>query len=544
MDALKQNLRYQLILLAAGLIGLVYLALTTGLRLTTLKSLSIALSYSYALILAILFMGNGLVTVPRRKWHGLTPQARLEAIYKIAPNVHDTWTDARDALVAVVEEIQGLAPFRDSHREFGQWISELLTKAQDSKPLEVNHRSNVFSSSANIPRTIDRAMITENYLAGLSKRLKRVQFRYVRYTADWHSLVKRASKNEDVIHAFSSSSTSGGLVFRLYDSRLAQFPRLTRFYYTQLDTLVNRGLATIYTLMSIIIVFSELAHGTQISPINFLISRAAGFTQQVLSSIFLGYMLLTAIASLARIRVFNVYALVPHKSDAPSLIFYAMYVCRLTVPLSYNYLMLITARRSVFEDFLGHSINLTPLGTYYNDTLPRLVIIPVCLTIFNFYDKIRSFLGFDFAFDDNDDDTTESGNSFDNIEGRNLVARELSTILGPSRGVTASYSDSRGYYRDTPSPIDRSYDNTHPNTRLLGGGNVNRSEMVSDRSPATGLKGLVSSLSELWPSSATRSSLLPQWSNPFATVPASSSSQPPTSQPYYDDEEEDPTITL
>jgi hypothetical protein len=121
-----------------------------------------------------------------------------------------------------------------------------------------------------------------------------------------------------------------------------------------------------------------------------------------------------------RIRVFNIYALVHKGSDLQSLIFYGMYACRLTVPLSYNFLTLITSRAPVFEEFLGNSINLTPLGMYFNDWLPRFILIPIILTWFHFYDKVRDYLGFGLDLDDEDDSAPGS-----TVEGRELVARAL-----------------------------------------------------------------------------------------------------------------------
>lgn len=410
LDALKQNARYQMILLGSGIAGLLYMILTTGLSLTSLKALVIALAHCYALVLAIWLLGHGMVNIPRSVWHGANPQTRLYNNYKQANKVCDTYADSQSTYNEYSAEINSLAPYKQG--KYVEWIDELLDDVANG-PVAVN------SSGSRPQITVERAMINEQYLATLSRRFKRAKSRVIRCRADWQKLLKDCSIAEDILNSTEDRS----LVFRYSKSRLP--PKFAYIYYSKIHTKVTQIWALILASMSVLIVWSELTHGTKVSVVNIIVSGTHGAGQQMISSLFLGYMCISAFVGLTRIRIFNIYALVYHGSDVSSLLFYAMYACRLTVPLSYNYINLISSRDSVFEEFLGKSINLTPLGMYFNDWLPRLIIIPVALTLFHFYDRIKNFLGFGFSFEDEDEDSETSGSI---VEGRELVKRALTDV--------------------------------------------------------------------------------------------------------------------
>lgn len=403
-DSLRKNARYQLTILGAGVLGLIYVILSYGLSPLSLKSLVIALSHSYALVIAVWLLGHGLVNVPRNLWNEADPRDLLNHRYKHAPKSADAFAEAQSSYADVVAEVKALAPYKNG--QFVEWIDELLDEVENSA--HQNTRTGVSRV------TVDRSMITEDYLVTLSNRVYKTKNRAIRAEADWQKLIKDCSVAEDVIN----SRSEGSLVFRFSRTRLP--PKMAFWYYSVVHTNLVRLWAIVCCILAISVVWSEITHGTVVSLVNLVISNVRGFTQQMLSTTILGFMCMCAFASLTRIRVFNVYALVHRSTDISSMVFYAMYACRLTVPLSYNYLTLITDRDSVFEEFLGKSINLTPLGKYFNDWLPRLILVPIVFTLFHFYDKIKNFLGYGLAFDDEEQD--EAGSP---IEGKEIVNRAL-----------------------------------------------------------------------------------------------------------------------
>ena len=161
-----------------------------------------------------------------------------------------------------------------------------------------------------------------------------------------------------------------------------------------------------------------------------------------------------------RLKILNMYSLTPHHTDPVSILFYASYLCRLTypnppplrhkpqadkrVPLTYNFTTLLARppegqTLSTFSTFLGSSINLTRLGSGFNDWFPLFILLPVILTSFNLYDKIRNVLGLGdlggWIIDDDDDQ--DRGEIVSVVEGRGILKRELG-LLGSSSVTTGA----------------------------------------------------------------------------------------------------------
>lgn len=405
-EAVLYNLKYQAILLGVGLVGLIYMVISAGLSLSSIKSVAIALSYSYTLLFAIWFMGHGLVNVPRRLWVLALPSERVRQLYRKAVSVNDRYADSQQKYIEVSNEVLALRPHRE-HTQYTDWVDELCDSIDDTaKVVQLPPRGR--------PASVALSRISEEYLSNLSRSLQKAEFRLIRYTMDWKNLVDEAAHDEDIVNSH------GDLKFRRSSTRLP--PNVAHIYYTMVEPWIMRLCAVFWGLLSITLVWSELLYGTKYSLVNIIISSTEGFGQQVVSSFILGYMCYTAVSSLFRVRVFNVYGLVRQHSDASSMLFYAMYACRLTVPLCYNYLMLIPSRESVFQSFLGKYINLTPLGSVFSDGIPRFILVPIILTLFNIYDKIKSWFGFGLDFTD---DEEESDDASLYIEGRDLIFREI-----------------------------------------------------------------------------------------------------------------------
>ncbi|ANB11113.1 hypothetical protein AWJ20_3911 [Sugiyamaella lignohabitans] len=478
-DSLKSNARYQAIVIGSGLVGLLYVILTSGLSLMSIKALVIALSYCYALIMALWLMGHGLVNVPRELWLRADVNVRLNNDYRHARSVCDAFADAQSSYVDVAAEITSIARFKDGSQHL-EWIDELVEEVETTA---FTIHSSAIAGHPTV--NVDRSLLNEQYLSTLAARYYKYRARMIRHRASWQKLLKDCSIAEDIVNA-SRDTTNKELIFRYGRTMLPA--KLARFYYVNINMYFVRTFAVLLAILSVAIIWSELVHGTVASLVNLVISVTYGVGQQLVSSIILGYMCIASFASLARIRVFNIYGLVHKGSDLSSLLFYASYACRLTVPLSYNYLTLIGSRESVFEEFLGKSINLTPLGKAFNDWLPRLILLPIIFTLFHVYDKVKDYFSFELGFDD-DDEIGALNSSV--IEGKELVNRALSdpnfrfaidgaapdSLSGANRGSPALNSRSSNEFGGIRASRDISRSSllpTHnlsssPSSRTFGG---------------------------------------------------------------------------
>jgi len=154
-----------------------------------------------------------------------------------------------------------------------------------------------------------------------------------------------------------------------------------------------------------------------------------GFAGQVIASGWILYMCAAALTSLTEVKVWRGRALVRRNTHGESAMWYAMQVAKLSVPLSFNFLTFVSPRvyvDTVFYQFLGKLIVLTPLGGWFDTLFPVFILLPVCATLFNLYGKVKRCVGFGGVIEDEEDDENEDGYGTGSWrEGRDLIEREL-----------------------------------------------------------------------------------------------------------------------
>lgn len=526
-DAVNQNLIYQLVISIAGTGGLVYVAFSAGLTWDSLKALVIALSHSYALVFAMWLMGHGMVSLPRRYWADANPQRVLRKHYRNATLSNDRIAEAQNEYAKVAAEVLALSVYKKGR--LMPWIRQMLDAVEAGSGVPLNKAVGTVR--------LDRSMINESYLASLNSQFKASGNRLRRYDAEWQKFLFETSQLEDIVGASDSQS----LEFRYKYSFLS--PNATYFVYGQAKPWVNCALAVAMGVLSFIIVWSEIAQGTTFSIVNFAMVHTSNLVQQLVSTVFLGYMCACAVSSLLHLRVYKYYALVYRHSDLGSLLFYAMYVCRLTIPLCYSYTKMILNRDSVFESFLGQYINLTPLGRYFNDWLPRCILIPMLFTFFNVYARIRDLFSFESSFDEEADVGVEGASSSRDttsvLEGRELVKKALSdpsyrfALRHPQLSAVPEASSSSNLSIESASTVNSlrtsskhlnqlptSSKRTHGGKLHLGGGQVKRTRL-EDNTPVVGSskidmshdpnRGFIATMLGRRQSSDQVKSLLPGW---------------------------------
>lgn len=497
-DAAEQNLKYQLVMLVAGLAGLVYVVFSAGLTMSSFKALVVALSHSYALVVALWLMGHGMVNLPRRYWNEARPGVLLKSYYRHATLANDRNAEAQTEYADVASEVLALASYNDGR--YLEWIQAMIEEVEAGPGVPLN-------TSVNGGIRIERSMVNAKYLSTLNSRFKTARNLLIRHDTDWQKLLFEASKAEDLVRAEESRE----LLFR-YEQTIFP-PKIAYLMYGVIQPRLEKGMAMLSLILTVVVVWSEIVHGTKLSIVNLLVLHSSGIWQQIISSLVLGYMCAAAFSSLSRIRIHNFYALVYRHTDMESLLFYAMYACRLTVPLSYNFITMISSRESVFEDFLGKYINLTPLGKYFNVWLPRFILVPMIFTLFHVYDKVRELSTFGLSFDEDETDKEEGGSV---VEGRELINRALSNpeyryaLRHPNISAVAEQSrssvhsgGSSSYTANSAAPTNTRTSASHLNQLggsrsahagrskrqlQLGGGQIKRTRLQDQESIVAGAK--------------------------------------------------------
>ena len=475
--SLRSNGRYQLIMLGCAIAGLVYLIIDYGFDFTAIKSLVMALAYVWGLILAIYLAGHGLVALPRGLIRNASTSGGLRRVQTRAVKVHEKLDDAVLELDEIEAQVVQLKQRKTgTARDFHEWIEELvdMTSQQESRIL-----SNPVTrdASAKIP-----AVITERYLADLTRRLERARHQRARYVEEWDRVVQLATDLQKILDSEASKKLDFGrsswkilTPFTRYLLHIHIFPYLRLIW------------GSFLALASTAIIISEIIKfpAPRYSPVSLTVVHhpnredyQVGFGGQLIAFFWIGYMVLCALNSVNDVPVWNGRALVRRNTHPESACWYAAQVARLTVPLAYNFLTFLprdVRKKTVFYDFLGRLINLTPLGTWFDYLFPMFILIPVCATLFNLYGKVKSVLGFDIM-DDGDEEQPGFGGW---REGRDLIAQDLNnpsssaglgllpsprTSLdrpGPTRWVPQS-SSAQPSSRSRPQPTSRSQPSLDP----------------------------------------------------------------------------------
>ncbi|KAL1921754.1 uncharacterized protein VTP21DRAFT_10396 [Calcarisporiella thermophila] len=450
--SLKDQLLHFGAMLALGIFGLIYLVVTQTLTKVanggSLLAFVMAMANTWGLLLVIIFMGYGLVDVPRRLWMSANTERELKQLYIRAPRMKDELEDAEAELIDIASELLQVSNKLDD----GDPLRLHLDRLMSNFPMAMDSRIHDDVAREQIPGEIN-----EKYLANLNRRMRRALNIRDRCQALWTGLLNRAYHLQDIL----SSAENPEKVF--VSSIRSDFSRwrsaLEWWWYIRLHPLFKRGLACFCGFLSVALIWSEMTFNLNpaLSIVRLFINSAnfAYGIVEILSIIFVAYMCITSYTALFKIRVFNYYLMVPnHHTDAVSLLFCGAYLCRLTAPLCYNYLNMINekAQQTVFWKFMG-AIDLVPfLGSTLNNWMPLIVLLPATVRLFNIHSKVLSFFdtGYLKSYEDDDEATaSEAGISPEEQEGRRLVAEAQHRLTGAGNAAdTGQTRRSRGSERN------------------------------------------------------------------------------------------------
>ncbi|KAJ4338028.1 hypothetical protein N0V95_008162 [Ascochyta clinopodiicola] len=471
--ALRSNGRYWLIMLGCSIVGSVYLIWYNGFELETFKSLAMALAYTWGLILGIYLMGHGLVAFPRSLYRYASISGRLKKIQGQAPKVHEKLVEALEKLDQYEHQVVQLKQRKNgTAREFQEWIDELAEKGS----LPESRAGNVGRSSA----TTVPPVITERYLADLTRKLKRARHAKNRFENEWDLTIRKAVRTQAILDSEGSQrlefKTAAYPTPQHWHSRFTLLTPYTRYHF-HVNVVPALTYATwfITVLASISIVWSECVRelqeigGHKLSVIGWTVvhrqssSRSQiGFGGQIIAAAWLCYMCICAFYSLTEVKIWGNRALVRRNTYQESATWYGLQVAKLTVPLSYNFLTMTDKpiwNETMFHKFLGRLIDLSPLGKNFSAFFPIFILVPVFATAFGLYGKIRNICGFGDLLEDEEDEAGAYAGSGSWREGRALIEREIQgasgNVLGLSsrHGAATSPPPQPERYTDTPTML-------------------------------------------------------------------------------------------
>ncbi|KAI8081328.1 LMBR1-like membrane protein-domain-containing protein [Halteromyces radiatus] len=477
-SAAQVNIRFYMIYVIIGIIGLIYLFFKGGI--TTREDLQgfvMAMANSWGLFLVIMFMGYGLIAVPRKLWYASDTKRHLNELYKKAPRVKEECMDSELEFDELAKTINAIShrPLRNDPN-LRHMVDETVKRFPFVKHPHYAEREYM----TNIPQ-----LLTEDYIVTLNKNMILAARMKDRKSALWKNLLSEAFYLQDI-------ETNKGNSDRHFYSTLRPLEEQTFWTDTKLiiewwwvimfRSVVYRGLSILFSLISICILWSELTFNVK-SPVVSIVGlaiKACGLNYaavEVLSFLILTWMCICVYTSLFKIRFFNLYLLIPHHhTDPNSLLWFTGYMCKMMAPLCYNYINLLgnidshqTGKpiETVFSKFMGKADLVPFLGTTFIDWFPVVILIPALSAFFN--------VSSSKWFKDNNEADPENGGQLnvDVAEGKDLVMEERRLLernfnhdisappglLDRAKNVFGAYSSKYGRTQQSGHAASSSFNN-------------------------------------------------------------------------------------
>ncbi|KAI1804366.1 LMBR1-like membrane protein-domain-containing protein [Daldinia bambusicola] len=457
--SLRSNAQYYALVFGSAVLGLVYFFISYGPSFISLKGLILALAYCWGLILAIYLMGHGLVAIPRNLFQNASASHRLRRLQSHAPKLYEKMEDAILDLEDLEVQVSELSKRKTgSARDFQDWIEELsdICNIPESRPRNVLPRAD---NDARIVPTV----ITEKYLADLTRQLNRARHTKSRYVDEWDRLLRNAAKTQAILDSAASKKldfgrSSPNSSFLEKTTVLTPYTRYLLHY--QIIPCLRILFGGFLALASVCIIWSELVKAVlpSLSVIRFTVvhhwtgeNGGVGFAGQAIAALWIMYMCAAALYSVTEVKVWRGRALVRRNTAHESAFWYAGQVARLSVPLSYNFVTFLSRsiyEKTTFYDILGQYVDLTPLGKWFDYLFPIFVLVPVCATLFGLYGKVRRLFGFGVDIVDEEDQPSYGSGSW--REGRDLIERELNGTSISRRLDEAASRSANGQRRSAP----------------------------------------------------------------------------------------------
>ncbi|EIE27296.1 hypothetical protein COCSUDRAFT_64161 [Coccomyxa subellipsoidea C-169] len=381
VSSLKQNLTYYLSIAVAGLVGIGLLLISGSLHAGDLLPLAMLLSNTYGELETNL------------GWDANSLAGNDDRVGRAGEKLEDAVVEMT-RVATVVEATSQPMPRRDPLRKY---MDIIYREAEEGSPIKPGQALRDERGRVNLDDLTDTDLdygCDEKSLASLRRRLKRAINTYDGLLAEYVDAVKLAMELDIIIkcktagdYSLASSTDSA--------TPVSGFTKTWRMYSCTAKPWVTRVLACVLGAVSFLIVWSEatIASGTNpdLSPFSHMVNGGAQSEAmtQLLTSLPLAYMATCCYYSLFKLGMFSFYHVVPHATNAHSLLMNAAQVTRFAAPLAYNYLHVIRMheylgpdKATVFAQEMGTAIRDVPVfGTNFNtcflnvwDSLARLCI--------------------------------------------------------------------------------------------------------------------------------------------------------------------------
>jgi hypothetical protein len=372
--AIRENVLFYAVCLGILVVGILILAATGNLTLSELPALAQSIGNLYGSLLLCLTLGHGFIALPRLRWI----RADLEAQEAYHGNLLGHGSRAHAIAVQTAVEVMRLS--QEAKENGKQWLREKI-ETDDS----LGKLNDLIKSLT--PWDFDDLKAKPPKLIG---KLRKVSFQdWGRGThEDFLRLVAEATWDLEEALAFIRNEASG---VRKAQQR-CRSGQLGKAY-----TVLNRGLAVAMGVINAIFLWGQMTMlGNRRLSLFYVLSHLQipqAVNILLFSTPILSYFLFVGSWSLRQLNVFNGwYRFVKGATNANTLNYFSMMLCRLAPTIAWQYIQQIEATGSQFESVMGGGM-VGLIKGWNTIAEPILIIGTILIFLFRVPDKIAECCG-------------------------------------------------------------------------------------------------------------------------------------------------------
>lgn len=478
---------------------LVYVAIKPELSLNpeNLKLIGITASNTWGLLLLVFLMGYGMVEIPRNAWNMSLPNLRLEQTYFRISKLCTEKEDADEELADVLSEVKKASEEIRYNSNTRKFIDTIIDKCPIGS-------ADMFSKGTDDFVDYTKSVSTDLSQKNLIKLHKKVivtTHNAHRTQVQWNAALKLAFHLEDIEKNKNSTEKIFKSSFTDHYTTSRVKLQMKWLWEIVLKPAFFKLFSVVLLLMSILLVWSEstfFSVNPTISVFAVLIDVAKRdylyFYIEIVSFLTIAYMCACTYYTVFKIKVFNFYYFAPHhQTDANSLLFSGLLLCRLTYALCLNFLAMIhldghiTTQKEVketqFTKFMGHMDLLSFIAKGFNVYYPIIVLLVCICTFFSLGKRCLHLIGIEQFISDDDF-------SADYVrEGKEIAKREKRRIEREIRGqdrnerskqIQQKYSQESKSARTAGSVGDSRIDDSDDDS-LINPSNTSKTKLNTDR---------------------------------------------------------------
>ncbi|KAL9650435.1 hypothetical protein ABK040_004659 [Willaertia magna] len=388
-----------------------------------IAGLGLSLSNIVGLALFVTLVGFGLVSLPRAIWDMSNDEGQLRLYEYNSPELVDDLEDKEDELVEYISICRTLdAKVSPNHkqRKNVDYIMKTVEEVLEEHPQLQNSRTRESDSSL-IPPEISK--LSRSTCVKIHRLLQRAIREFASKQYQWKHLQRKAFILQDIIES-KKNTVEKRIESPFRTPRHAIVQKLVEkpewFYYKYFKPWFFKIIALSFVPFSIILIWCEFTplfknitatKNLKLSLLELIVkgiastssSDSSRFVVQFVSLFILALILSIILFSLFRIRILYLFQMVPHHTDAFTLFYTGLLLCRTIPAMCYNFLQLlgITPDDGVAYYAIYGALRLDGLrifgvlGGFAVDYFPLLIILIVIVALLRIIERLGKLFNLD-----------------------------------------------------------------------------------------------------------------------------------------------------